>query len=281
MPPNGRRLEMIDIDDPSGSRAARSRRRPTVTATRGLVLEDRGSGVVGALVEFNPPVLVLRDRHGKDHAVRYAEGSVRAAIDGKGVPVRLVAPAPEAGGPAFTASGSIDLGAVPARVARAGRIWVEGIHDAELVEKVWGDDLRVEGVVVEQLEGADDLASRVRGFRPAPGRRLGILLDHLIEGSKESRIAAEIDDPDVLITGHPYVDVWQAVRPAVLGIERWPDVPKDRPWKEGVIAALGVDSTPGAFWRHLLGRVNSWRDLEAPMLGAVEELIDFVAPPDP
>lgn len=276
-----RRLDMIDLDDPSGSQAARARERPVVAARRGLVLEDRGSGVVGALVEFNPPRLVLRDRHGKDHAVRYADGSVRAAIEGKGVPVRLVPPPPEATAPEFTASGSIDLGAVPARVARASRIWVEGIHDAELVEKVWGDDLRVEGVVVEQLEGADDLADRVRGFRPAPGRRLGVLLDHLVEGSKESRIAAEVDSPDVLITGHPYVDVWQAVKPAVLGIDRWPDVPMGQPWKEGVIAALGIDSEPGAFWKHLLGKVNSWRDLEAPMLGAVEELIDFVAPPEP
>ncbi len=278
---------MIDIDDPSGGGQSRARKRPTLEATRGLVLEDRGSGIVGALVEFNPPRLVLRDRHGKDHHVRYTDGSVRAGIDGKGVPVNLRPPAPEATAPGVTASGSIDLGAVPARVARASRIWVEGIHDAELVEKVWGADLRVEGVVVEQLEGADDLVDRVRGFRPAPGRRLGVLLDHLVEGSKESRIAAEVTDwagpagSDVLITGHPYVDVWQAVKPSVLGIERWPEVPRGEPWKEGIIAALGKRATPAEFWRQLLGRVTSWKDLEAPMLGAVEELIDFVAPPEP
>ncbi|GJM38168.1 MAG: hypothetical protein DHS20C19_15350 [Acidimicrobiales bacterium] len=281
MAPDKRRLEMIDLDDPSGSRAARARQRPVMAATRGLVLEDRGSGVVGALVEFSPPRLVLRDRHGKDHTVRYADGSVRAAIDGKGVPVKLVPPAPTASEPTLTASGSIDLGTVPARVARASRIWVEGIHDAELVEKVWGDDLRVEGVVVEQLEGADDLAERVRGFRPTPGRRLGILLDHLVDGSKETRLAAEIDDPNVLITGHPYVDVWQAVKPTVLGFDAWPEIPKGQPWKEGVIAALGSNASPGEFWKQVLGQVDSWQDLEAPMLGAVEELIDFVAPPEP
>ena len=61
----------------------RRRRPPVRDAHRGLVLEDRASGVVGALVEFNPPRLVLRDRHGKDHVVRYAPGSVRADIDGK------------------------------------------------------------------------------------------------------------------------------------------------------------------------------------------------------
>jgi len=276
-------LEMIDLDDPTGARRARARR-PSMEATRGLVLEDRGSGIVGALVEFSPPRLVLRDRHGKDHVVRYADGSVRAAIDGKGVPVDLRPPTPQAAAATLTASGSIDPGAVPARVARASRIWVEGIHDAELVEKVWGADLRVEGVVVEQLEGADDLAERIRGFRHGPGRRVGILLDHLVVGSKESRIAAEvaaIAGPDVLVTGHPYVDVWQAVKPAVIGIERWPEVPKGQPWKEGIIAALGIDTTPPRFWRQLLAEVDSWTDLEAPLLRAVEELIDFVAPPDP
>ncbi|MCH1436126.1 MAG: DUF3097 domain-containing protein [Acidimicrobiales bacterium] len=265
--------------DPSGSRTPK-RDYPIVAAHRGLVLEDRTTGVVGALVSFAPPRLVLRDRYGKDHTVRYADGSVRADIGGKGVPCRLVAPRAEPAAPTITASGSIDAGDVPARVARASRIWVEGIHDAELIEKVWGADLRVEGVVVEQLEGADDLAERVRGFRPDDRRRLGILLDHLVDGSKESRIAEQIADRSVLITGHPFVDIWQAIKPSVIGIERWPDVPKGQPWKEGVIAALGVNATPAAFWKQILGKVTSWKDLETPLLGAVEELIDFVAPPE-
>ncbi|MEZ5165459.1 MAG: DUF3097 family protein [Acidimicrobiales bacterium] len=162
---------------------------------------------------------------------------------------------------------------------RASRLWVEGIHDAELIEKVWGDDLRVEGVVVEQLEGPTTSPSgcgaSVRdrappGHPPRPSRR----------GSKETRIAAEIRDPNVLVAGHPFVDVWQAVKPAVLGIDRWPEIPRGQPWKEGVIAALGSTATPGEFWRTLLGKVTSWTDLETPMLGAVESLIDFVAPPE-
>ena len=267
----------LDIDTPQ---RRRPRSYPTLEATRGLVLEDRASGVVGALIEFAPPRLLLRDRHGRDHAVRYSPGSVRADIDGKGVPVALEPPTPTPDAPSITASGSIDLGTVPARVARASRIWVEGLHDAELIEKVWGDDLRAEGVVVESLDGADDLAERVRGFRPGPGRRLGVLLDHLVEGSKESRIAAEINHPDVLITGHPYVDVWQAVRPAVLGYQAWPDVAPGQPWKEGLLEQLGINATPAEFWRHLLGKVRSWKDLEPALLGAVEALIDFVAPPE-
>ncbi|NDH85260.1 MAG: DUF3097 family protein, partial [Acidimicrobiia bacterium] len=238
------------LSDPLDPNAPRTRKRdyPVVVARRGVVLEDRTTGVVGALVSFAPPRLVLRDRYGKDHTVRYADGSVRADIDNKGVPCKLVPPRTEPEGPKITASGSIDAGDVPARVARASRIWVEGIHDAELIEKVWGADLRVEGVVVEQLEGADDLAERVRGFRPGDRRRLGILLDHLVDGSKESRIAAEIDDRNVMITGHPFVDIWQAVKPSVIGIDHWPEVPKGQPWKEGVIDALGIKATPMAPW---------------------------------
>jgi hypothetical protein len=166
-----------------------------------------------------------------------------------------------------------------AQVARASRILVEGLHDAELVEKVWGDDLRVEGVVVQQLEGADHLDEVVRSFGPRPGRRLGILLDHLVDGSKETRIAAGIDHPDVLVTGHPFVDVWQAVKPSVLGIAAWPEVPRGEPWKEGVIRRLGAGVEPWQFWKQLLGKVDSWTDLEPPLIGAVEQLIDFVTEP--
>ena len=200
---SGMLSDPLDPNAPRTQTRLSRRRRP-----RGVVLEDRTTGVVGALVSFAPHDSVLRDRYGKDHTVRYADGSVRADIDNKGA-LQLGLPKTEPEGPKITASGSIDAGDVPARVARASRIWVEGIHDAELIEKVWGADLRAEGVVVEQLE-ADDLAERVRGFRLGDRRRLGILLDHLVDGSKESRIAAEIDDRNVRITGHPYVDIWQA-----------------------------------------------------------------------
>jgi hypothetical protein len=131
-----------------------------------------------------------------------------------------------------------------AQVAKASRIWVEGTHDAELVERVWGHDLRVEGVVVEPLDGVDDLAGLVRAFRPGPGRRLGVLVDHLVPGSKESRIVAGVQHPHLLVTGHPYVDVWQAVKPRAVGIAAWPVVPKGQPWKEGVCAAL-AGARPG------------------------------------
>ena len=153
---------------------------------------------------------------------------------------------------------------------------MEGIHDAELVEKVWGGDLRELGVVVERLDGMDDLTDVVRDLDPGPGRRLGVLLDHLVAGSKETRAAASVRHPHVLVTGTPFVDVWAAVRPSAVGIDAWPDVPRGVPWKAGVLDALGVVDPPGAFWKQLLGHVQTYADLEPALVGAVEQLIDFV-----
>jgi hypothetical protein len=162
---------------------------------------------------------------------------------------------------------------------------VEGKHDAELVEKVWGDDLRLEGIVVEPLHGVDDLAGAVADFRPSPQRRLGILVDHLVHGSKESRIAERaLSVPgaagNVLIVGHPYVDVWQAIRPQTLGIPAWPDVPRGTDWKTGILRAFGwphaTSEHIGLGWQKLLGAVRTYADLEPALLGRVEEVIDFL-----
>ena len=171
-----------------------------------------------------------------------------------------------------------------ARVARESRIFVEGRHDAELVEKVWGDDLRLEGVVVEYLGGVDDLAGHLRDFRPGPDRRVGVLVDHLVPGSKESRLADGVRRSPlgrhVLIAGHPYVDVWAAVKPARLGLEAWPAVHRDVEWKHGICEALGWPHADQAdiarAWQHILARVTSYADCEPALLGRVEELIDFV-----
>jgi len=164
-------------------------------------------------------------------------------------------------------------------VARESRIYVEGRHDAELVERIWGDDLRETRVVVEYLEGIDDLKAIVTEFSPGPGRRLGVLVDHLVDGSKESRIAAGVRSPDVLIVGHPFIDIWEAVKPAAVGIAAWPKVPRGQPWKEGVLSALGWGEDTRAGWQRILRSVKSFADLEPELLGRVEELIDFVTEP--
>jgi hypothetical protein len=166
-----------------------------------------------------------------------------------------------------------------AKVARASRIYVEGKHDAELVEKIWGDDLRDVGVVVEYLEGIDDLPAIVASFSPVPGRRLGVLVDHLVAGSKETRIAASVRSPHVLVVGHPFIDIWAAVRPSAVGIRTWPDVPPGQPWKEGVLRAIGWPPEVPAAWQRILRSVSSYADLEPELLGRVEALIDFVTMP--
>jgi hypothetical protein len=257
----------IDVDGP---------RRPSVPerpAPVGTRIESLVAGVSGVVAGFRGSHVVIRDGGGREHLVRADPGLFR--IDGvRCTPVPGPPPEPRT---TITASGSIAAPRAKARVARGARILVEGIHDAELVEKVWGDDLRHEGVVVERLDGADDLVGVIDDFGPTRDARLGVLLDHLVDGSKEQRIAAAARHPHVLVTGHPFVDVWAAVRPSVIGLDAWPDVPKGEPWKAGVLRRIGrADIEPGRFWKELLGRVTSYRDLQAPLVGAVEELIDFV-----
>jgi hypothetical protein len=253
----------------------RKRKIPEIEAKPGLVVEEPGSGFCGAVVRFEYGNVMLEDRRGKHRLFPLSPAGF--LIDGK--PVTLVPPKavvkPER---AQSASGSVKVQGLKARTARDSRIWVEGKHDAELVERVWGHDLRVEGVVVEPLDGVDVLAGRIEEFGTGPGRRLGVLVDHLVAGSKESRLVEAIRDEHVLVTGHPYVDIWQAVKPSAVGIREWPVVPRGRPWKEGICAALGWGE-PYEGWQRILGAVSSFRNLETPLLGAVERLIDFVTVP--
>lgn len=278
----------------------------------GLVAEDVETGWVGAVTRVERSggmeIVALQDRRGRSRSFRLGPGFW---VDGR--PVTLVRPAvargsarPDIarteGGRRLTPSGSLAVPATRARVARASRIWVEGRHDAELVERVWGDDLRVAGVVVELLEGVDNLASVLADFRPGPTRRAGVLVDHLVSGSKESRIVREtlrgLDGAQggkrgagrggehvavsahVLVLGHPYVDVWQAIKPERVGLDAWPHIPRGTDIKIGTLTALGwphagqPDVASG--WKRLLSRVRDYRDLEPSLLGRMEELIDFV-----
>jgi len=250
-------------------------RYPTVEVSIGLVVEDRAGGFVGDVVRWNYEAITLRDRNQYLRHFTWKPGGF--LLEGK--PVTLTRPAQQATATQqVTASGSIAADrSAGARVAKASRIWVEGKHDAELLEHVWGDDLRQIGIVVEPLHGADDLAAAVNEFKPGGDRRLGVLLDHLVAGSKESRIAASVDHSSVLITGHPFVDVWAGIRPKLVGLHEWPEIPKGQPWKEGICASLGVPFE--RFWPRLRNQVKTYADLEPELVGAVERLIDFVAEP--
>ncbi|MBD3003322.1 DUF3097 domain-containing protein [Streptomyces sp. 5-10] len=258
----------------------RQRPAPEVPAEPDLVVEEVTTGFCGAVIRCEKtaqgPTVTLEDRFGK-HRVFPMEPR-GFLLEGRVVTlVRPRAAAP--GAPRRTASGSIAVPGARARVARAGRIYVEGRHDAELVERVWGDDLRIEGVVVEYLEGVDDLPAIVDGFSPGPDARLGVLVDHLVTGSKESRIAAEVTGEHVLVLGHPYIDIWEAVKPSSVGIPAWPTVPHGQDWKKGVCRALGWPENTGAAWQRILSSVHSYKDLQPELLGRVEELIDFVTAP--
>ena len=266
-----------------------------VPVRRGLVVEDRQTGFVGAVVAAEKSggrrIVVLEDRRGTRRGFPLGPGFW---IDGRPVvldPPRA-APGPGAGpvghgGRRVTASGSYAVEGEAAKVARASRIWVEGGHDAELVEKVWGDDLRHEGVVVLMLDGVDNLEEVMAEFGPAPERRAGVLVDHLVAGSKESRIAERVarmpGGENVLVLGHPYVDVWQAVKPERVGLRSWPEVPRGADIKHGTLQALGwphatrADVARG--WRRILATVRNYKDLEPALLGRMEELIDFVTAP--
>ena len=253
---------------------------PTVVeAVRGLVVEEVASGFVGAVVGVEGRMVRLEDRRGKVRVFPIGPGFL---IDGGAVALRVPkAAAPQ--GPLRSASGSFAAPGARARVARASRIFVEGRHDADLVEKVWGHDLRVEGVAVEYLEGVDHLEEVLAEFKPDSKRRVGVLVDHLVAGSKESRIAEKAAKPwggTVLVVGHPYIDIWQAVKPERLGIKAWPVIPRGTEWKHGICAALGwphEDQTDIATaWKRILGRVDHYGHLEPALLGRVEQLIDFV-----
>ena len=274
--------DVLSGDSPSSHRPKKSR---PVEIGLGMVLEDAMSGYVGAVVGAEKTtagvVVNLEDRRGRVRAFPLGPGFL---LEGQPVDLRLPTKRKPAGA-ARTASGSRAVAGAKARVARGSRIWVEGKHDAELVEKIWGDDLRVEGVVVEPLGGLDDVADKLAAFGPDADHRVGVLADHLVEGTKESKIAEAVRaDPryrDVVhIIGHPYVDIWQAVKPHVVGIDQWPAVPRGEDWKTGILRRIGWphadhrDVARG--WVRILGKVTTIADVEPTLSGRVEELIDFV-----
>jgi hypothetical protein len=272
-----------------------------VPLEREMVLEDPVTGWAGAVVRLEAGNVELEDWKGRTRSFPFSgqfllEGELvrlgRPKAPVRAAPAGRLGSAPSVrvdatGGRLRTASGSFALEDQRARVALPSRIMVEGRHDAELVEKVWGADLRAEGVVVEYLEGVDNLAAVLDEFRPDASRRVGVLVDHLVPGSKESRFADAVMrgkwGRHVLVVGHPFVDVWQGVKPARVGLDTWPTIPRNVEWKHGICQALGWPHEEQAdiarAWQRILGQVRTFADLEPALLGRVEELIDFVTAP--
>ena len=269
-------------------RTGRAASYPQVVAEPGLVVEvvaaydlsaTGDEGFVGAVVGWEKApggdLVRLEDRHGATRVFTVKPGAFM--VDGQRVSLTRFLATPD---PAQqrSNSGSRKVSGLRARVAQPSRIWVEGIHDAAIIEKVWGHDLRVEGVAVEYLEGLDHLSDRLREFQPRPGRRVGVLADHLLEGTKEMKLTRSVGE-HVMVTGHPFVDIWAAVKPAAVGISAWPDVPRNEDWKSGIVSRLGWHDVREGFNR-VYNAVNSYKDLDSTLVGAVERLIDFVTNPD-
>ncbi|MCU9518357.1 DUF3097 domain-containing protein [Corynebacterium sp. ES2794-CONJ1] len=252
-------------------------RYPEVEVTIGSVVEVLADGFVGAIIGFEKTYdgdfIRLEDRRGVEKLFKLRPGAF--LIEGQRATLKRKIAAQQ---PRRSNSGSTVVENLSAKVAAPSRIWVEGIHDAAIVEKIWGHDLRVEGVVVEYLEGLDNLSARLQEFRPGPGRRIGVLADHLIKGSKEMRLTQSVGE-DVLVTGHPYIDIWAAVKPERLGLRNWPDIPFGEDWKMGVCERLHW-SDPKEGWNRVYRAVHSYRDIDSHLIGAVERLVDFVTNPE-
>ncbi len=250
---------------------------PTVPAKPGEVVEVLADGFVGAIIgyekTYDGEFVRLEDRRGITRLFKLRAGAF--LLEGKRITLTRYVPKQA---PARSNSGSTKVANLQAKVAAPSRIWVEGIHDAAIVEKIWGHDLRVEGVVVEYLEGLDNLPARLKEFHPSPTRRVGVLADHLVAGSKETRLTESVG-PDVLVTGHPYIDIWAAVKPERLGIRAWPEIPYGEDWKTGVCQRLGW-SDPQEGWNRVYRAVNTFKDIDSTLIGAVERLVDFVTTPE-
>ncbi|OYO07956.1 Protein of unknown function (DUF3097) [Propionibacteriaceae bacterium ES.041] len=270
-----------DVLKPGWQQAGKKQSRE-LAVERDLVLEDPTTGFCGAVVRWENGVVVLEDRRGKKRSFPLGPG-----LWLEGEPVNLVVGKKQAPPKALTHTASGSRRGTPtrqAKVALPSRIYVEGRHDAELVEKIWGDDLRHVGVVVEYLGGIDDLPEIVAKFAPEQGRRLGVLADHLVPGSKEQRIADEVARGRyaewVFVTGHRFIDIWAAIKPERVGLNAWPDIPRGTDWKSGILDHLGLphrnQTDIAKAWQMLLGKVNSWSDLDPKLLTEVEKLIDFV-----
>ena len=301
-------VDVLARDPPRDAPGAPNPRSRQIHVEIGMVLEDVGSGWVGAVTRVEKSggvhLVELEDRRGKRRSFPLGGGFWL-----EGQPIIALAPLPRTspgpsradgaaaeagfraglttpGGRRVSNSGSIAAPRSAPRVAKASRIWVEGKHDAELVQHVWGDDLAEAGIVVQLLDGADNLEEVLEEFGPTDTARAGILLDHMVAGSKETRIARAVQErwgESVLVLGHPFVDIWQAVKPGRVGLEAWPQIPRGTDIKHGTLEYLGwphaTRADIAAGWRRILSTVRNYRDLEPALLGRVEELIDFVTVP--
>ncbi len=248
-----------------------------------MVVEDAETGYVGAVVRVEYGRIDLEDRYGKTRGFPLGPGYL---LDG--LPVILTA----RGAQRLPARGERH----PARSRCRARVpgWPGPAGSMSRADTTLNSSRRYgERTCESKVSSSNISVASTTWWRsspssgPARGRRLGVLVDHLVAGSKEARIAEVVrrgpGGSDTLVVGHPYVDIWQAVKPQRVGLAAWPRVPRHIEWKHGVCDALGwphADQADiAAAWRRIRSQVRDWTDLEPALIGRVEELIDFVTQP--
>ena len=126
---------------------------PTQPATLGEVVEVLADGYVGAIVghekTYDGDFIRLENNQGKTRLFKLRPGAF--LVDG--IRTTLTKPQPAAR-PQRSNSGSTRVVDAPAKVAAPSRIWVEGVHDAAIVEKIWGHDLRSKALLSNILKGS-------------------------------------------------------------------------------------------------------------------------------
>ena len=261
------------------SRSASSRgTSPNSPATTDVVAEDPLSGFCGAVVACTSTAVTLEDRAGRRRLFPLTSGAF--LVDGR--QVTLVRPRPAAAG---TGAVRVRLQGGDGCAGQDGQGGADLGRRASMMRPWWN------GSGGTTCGSRASSSSRSTGWttcrRPWPrsgpgdGRRLGVLVDHLVPRSKESRIADAVlaaHRDTVLITGHPTSTSGRRCGRRRSGIAAWPDVPRGIDWKTGVCAALGMPDTR-QMWGRVNGAVRSYRDLDTPLITAVERLIDFVAQP--
>ena len=255
---------------PVGPRERLAIRYPIVEARVGMRVAHRGSRFSGTVESVRSNEVSIAGTTGLVRQFPLEPGVF--VVDGAPVTLRR-GPSKTTAAPR-TASGSVAVPGARARTARASRIVVEGMHDAELLERVWGDDLRIVGVVVERLDGLAHIEAFLTDFQPGP--------------SRQSACWSTISSPAVKRSGLPGAGrvptcCSPAPRTSTCGQQfgrgcwgsnagpRFRRVSRSRK----ACAALGYDE-PRDLWNDLSRSVKSYKDLEVSVVGAVERLIDFV-----
>ena len=259
---------------------------PEIALERGMVLEDATTGFCGAVTRWENGLVVLEGRDDKRRSFPIGHGLL---LEGK--PVAVTVPPRRPAGCGGWRDHRAGRRRARSPVRPSGPRWhcPAGSTSRVGTTPSWSRRSGATTCATSAWWSSSWTASTtsltiVAEFRPERGRRLGVLADHLVPGSKESRIAAGVAKGPygayVLVAGHPFIDIWQAVKPADWGCRRGPtcraaptsSTAPARRW----VGRTATKPTSGAPGSGSWPTSTSWSDLERGLLTPVEQLIDFV-----